>query len=116
MKKIHIIDAEGKKIGRIATMAASYLMGKNEPSFERNVSIKTQVSIINASKADIDQKRMAQKTYAKYSGYPGGLKMKKAKDIINRHGYREIFLKAIGGMIPHNRLRPLRMKNLSISE
>lgn len=116
MKNTHIIDAEGKRIGRIATEAAILLMGKNAPDFERNKVTGLKVSIVNASKADLVEKRMAQKTYANYSGYPGGLKMRKAKDVIKRHGYREIFMKAIHGMIPSNRLRPIRMKNLTITE
>lgn len=115
-KNTHIIDAEGKKIGRIATEAAVFLMGKNAPDFERNKVTGVKVSIVNASKADMVEKRMAQKTYARYSGYPGGLKLQKAKDVVKRHGYRELFLKAIYGMIPSNRLRQIRMKNLTIAE
>lgn len=115
-KKVHIIDAEGKRIGRVATEAAVFLMGKNSPDFERNKVTGVKVSIVNAAKADMVEKRMAQKTYARYSGYPGGLKMQKAKDVVGRHGYRELFLKAIYGMIPSNRLRAIRMKNLTIAE
>jgi large subunit ribosomal protein L13 len=116
MTKTHVIDAEGKRIGRVATEAAVFLMGKNAPDFERNKVTGVKVSIINAAKADIVEKRMAQKTYANYSGYPGGLKLNKAKDVIKRHGYRDIFLKAVYGMIPSNRLRAIRMKNLTIAE
>jgi large subunit ribosomal protein L13 len=115
-KNIHIIDAEGKRIGRVATEAAVFLMGKNAPDFERNKVTGVKVSIVNASKADMMEKRMAQKTYARYSGYPGGLKLQKAKDVVKRHGYRELFEKAIYGMIPSNRLRAIRMKNLTIAE
>ena len=114
--KIHTIDAEGKRVGRIAAEAAIFLMGKNKPDFERNKITGVKVSIINASKADMIEKRMAQKTYARYSGYPGGLKMQKAKDVVSRHGYSELFLKAVYGMIPSNRLRAIRMKNLTIAE
>ena len=115
-KDTHIIDAEGKRIGRVATEAAVFLMGKNDPDFQRNKVTGTKVSIINASKADMMEKRMAQKTYARYSGYPGGLKQQKAKDVVKRHGYSDLFLKAIYGMIPSNRLRAIRMKNLTIAE
>lgn len=114
--KTHVIDAEGRRIGRIATEAAVFLMGKNTPNFERNKVTGVKVSIINASKADVVVERMEQKTYAKYSGYPGGLKLQKAKDVVKHHGYRELFLKAIYGMIPSNRLRAIRMKNLTIAE
>ncbi len=115
-KDTHIIDAQGKRIGRVATEAAVFLMGKNAADFQRNKVTGVKVSIINAGKADIVEKRMAGKTYARYSGYPGGLSMQKAKDVIARHGYREIFAKAIYGMIPSNRLRAVRMKNLTIAE
>ncbi|MBI2120959.1 MAG: 50S ribosomal protein L13 [Parcubacteria group bacterium] len=114
--KTHVIDAEGQRIGRVASLAAMFLMGKHAPTFERNKITGVKVSIVNASKADVNQARMAQKTYARYSGYPGGLKMQKAKDVIARHGYRDIFAKAIYGMIPSNRLRAIRMKNLTIAE
>lgn len=114
--KIHVIDAEGQKIGRVASLAAMFLMGKHAPAFERNKNTGVKVSIVNASKADMNEKRMAQKTYARYSGYPGGLKMQKSKDVVARHGYREIFKKAVYGMIPGNRLRAVRMKNLTVAE
>ncbi len=111
-----IIDAKGKKIGRVATEAAMALMGKDNPDFQPNVVSKVKVTIINPSLADISQKKVEEKEYPKYSGYPGGLKFEKMSKIIEKKGYSEIFQKAVYGMIPANRLRKLRMKNLIIKD
>src|SRR3989344_4224913 len=81
----YTIDATGKRIGRVASEAASLLMGKNISSFVRNAfPSEVSVEIINTSKSEIDQKKIRQKTYAKYSGYPGGLRHEKMSDLITK--------------------------------
>ena len=70
----HTIDAENKSIGRVATEAATLLMGKNAPTFRKNIAVDVKVAVINASKASIHPKKMENKKYKAYSGYPGGLK------------------------------------------
>lgn len=111
-----IIDAKGKKLGRIASEAAMTLMGKDNPDYQPNIVSKNKVIIINSSQADISTKKKEEKEYPKYSGYPGGLKFEKMSKIIDSKGYKEIFEKAIYGMIPANRLRKSRMKNLTIKD
>ena len=64
----YTIDAENKKVGRIATQAAVFLMGKNKTDFARNAIPDVVVEIKNAAKASIDIKKMEQKTYSRYSG------------------------------------------------
>lgn len=113
----HTIDAKDKKLGRVATEAASLLMGKNLPSFVRNaVPEDVTVEIVNASKCMLDSNKMKQTTYARYSGFPGGLKTPNMVDIVAKKGYSELFRLAVHGMLPGNRLRPEMMKRLTVSE
>lgn len=112
----HVIDAANRKLGRVATEAAVILMGKNSPEFARNVAPNVEVHIINTSKADISEKKMKEKSYARFSGYPGGLKMTTLKRMTEDKGYSEAFRKAVKGMLPHNKLQSKMMKHLTISE
>ena len=110
----HTIDAQGKRVGRIATQAAVLLMGKNRTDFVRNAIPTVKVKIINADKLEVTSKKMGQKAYKVYSGYPGGLKTPTMKKIVADKGMREVLRKAIHGMLPTNKLRTQMMKNLII--
>jgi len=112
----HTIDASGKSLGRVATQAAVFLMGKDSPAFARNVAPTVKVTIVNASKTKIDPKKMKEKTYQSYSGYPGGRKVINMGKMIEKKGYEEVFRKAVRGMLPSNRLRQVMMKNLIVTE
>ena len=113
---IYTIDAEGKKLGRVASLAASHLTGKTSPTYVRNAIRGEKVKIINASKISLDPKKAEQKTYERYSGYPGGLKSLRMEEVIAKKGYREVFVKAVYAMVPSNRLRAKIMKNLEVVE
>jgi len=110
----YTIDAKGKKLGRIASEAAILLMGKNSPDFKRNEVAKVKVSIENVSGLNIDDKKLDNKEYKRYSGYPGGLKIRKMKEVISKKGHEEVVEKAVYGMLPANKLRAKIMKNLVI--
>ena len=112
----HTIDAQGQSLGRVASRAASLLMGKNTTDFARNTSPKVKVTITNASKANISTKKMSDKLYKLYSGYPGGLKQSKMAKVVGDKGFKEVFRKAVYGMLPINKLRPIMIKNLIITE
>lgn len=112
----YTLDAENKKIGRVATEAAVFLMGKNNTDFKRNVVSDVKVEIINCSKAVVDDKKKSQKTYSRYSGYPGGLKQPTMKEVISKKGFGELFKEAISGMLPKNKLRERMLKNLTVRE
>ncbi len=112
----YTLDAENKKIGRIATQAAVFLMGKNLPDFKRNSIPQVVVEIKNTSKASISEKKMLEKKYSYYSGYPGGLRQPTAEQIVAKKGYSELFREAVSGMLPKNKLRSKMMKNLIITE
>lgn len=115
-KKIYTIDATGKKLGRVATLAAMHLMGKTAAAFKKNAVTGDKVVIENASKLSITPKKFSEKTYKRYSGYPGGQKIFKMNQVVEKKGYSEVLKKAIRGMLPDNRLRPIMLKNLEISE
>ena len=112
----YVLDAENKRIGRVATQAAVYLMGKNNPDFQRNTIPNVTVEIKNTSKAIIDDKKREQKTYSRYSGYPGGLRQPTMEQVIAKKGYKELFKEAVSGMLPKNKLRSKMMNNLIITE
>jgi len=110
------IDATNKKLGRVAQEAAMSLMGKDKPDYEPNKLNTEGVHIINASKVNIDEKKKDQKKYRWYTGYPGGLRERTLTELIAKKGMKDVFEKAIYGMLPENKLRKLRMKKLKISE
>ena len=110
------LDAKGKKLGRLATNAAVLLMGKNTPAFQKNTIADVKVKIGNVSKLDISKKKMKQKEYSRYSGYPGGRKVEKMEKVVQKKGYAELVKKAVYGMLPTNKLRAKIMKNLIITE
>ena len=112
----HTIDATGKKLGRVASEAAQFLMGKNSPEFRRNIVAENKVEIINVSKAEISDKKKEDKFYEEFSGYPGGLNRNAMKRVIEKQGVAEVFQRAVYGMLPTNKLRAKMIKNLTISE
>jgi len=114
----HTIDAKGKRLGRVASQAAQILMGKDKVDYARNAAPKVKVAIVNASKVNMDEKKMEQKLYKAYSGYPGGLKIRTMRQVTEQKGkgFSELFRDAVHGMLPSNKLRPVMLKNLTISE
>ncbi len=110
------IDVENKKIGRVANQIASILMGKNTPDFEKHVVSGNTVVVMNASKLSIDPKKLEEKEYERYSGYPGGLRFDTLAKLIDKKGYGEVIRNAVYGMLPANKLRPRLMKNLIIND
>ena len=87
MKKLEI-NAEGEKLGRLASKAASFLTGKNDTSFARNTTPDIEVVIKNASKLEILDSKKEGKIYTHYTGYPGGLREEKMGKIIDKKGYK----------------------------
>lgn len=116
MTNEYTIDATGRTLGRIASEAALVLRGKNSPEFERHLAPKNKVNITNASKMKVTPKKLGEKIYHHYSGYPGGLKTQTLKQVVDKKGYGEALKQAIRGMLPSNRLRAIMMKNLKVTE
>lgn len=112
----YTLDATNKKVGRVATQAAVFLMGKNTGAYARNAIPEVTVEITNAGKASIADTKMKQETYARYSGYPGGLRKLNMEKVISQKGHKEIFRVAVSGMLPKNKLRTKMMANLIITD
>lgn len=111
----YVIDAKGKRLGRVATEAAHILLGKDRPDFAKNVVAPVSVKITNASKLDISERR-AEEEFQAYSGYPSGRKVETLGHLAARRGYEEVLRRVIGGMLPKNKLHKLRMQNLEVTE
>ncbi len=111
-----IIDASGRTLGRVSTEVAMILMGKTKASFERNKYSGTAVKVINASKIKITEKKLEEIYHTRYSGYPGGLRITKAKETKEKKGMSELVKLAVYQMLPGNKIRREMMKNLSIEE
>jgi large subunit ribosomal protein L13 len=115
-KEIKTIDASGKVLGRVASEAAMYLMGKTKPSFERHVYSGFPVIITNASKLRITAKKLAEIYHNRYSGYPSGLRVTKGAKTAEKKGLKELIRLAIYQMLPGNKLKREIMKNLKIED
>lgn len=112
----YTLDAQNKKVGRVASEAAKLLMGKNTTEYVRNAIPNVDVEIVNAGKADVSAQKMGNALKARYSAFPGGLTEETVEQVIKNKGYRELFRRAVDGMLPRNKLRSKMMKNLTISE
>ncbi len=111
----YTIDATGKRLGKVATEAASVLQGKNDPSYARHTVADVTVVITNASKLDIPDKKETE-IYQSFSGYPGGRKTETLIHLATRRGYAEVVERTIAGMLPNNKLKKRLLKQLTISE
>jgi large subunit ribosomal protein L13 len=109
----HVIDAEGKVLGRVATEAARLLRGKHKPIWAPNVDVGDHVVIINASKLDISLRKSTDKLYWRHSGYPGGIRSESLEKLLERAPDRVVKL-AVKGMLPKNRLGRSMLKKLRV--
>jgi large subunit ribosomal protein L13 len=101
--KWYVIDAEGQRLGRLATEIAVILRGKNKPSFTPNMDTGDFVIVINAEKVVVTGRKNEQKLYRRHSGRPGGMKTETFDQLQHRIPER-IVEKAIKGMLPKNTL------------
>ncbi len=98
----HIIDAEGKTLGRLASEAAALIRGKHKPQFTPHVDTGDFVIVINAEKIHLTGKKMQNKKYYRHSMYQGGLKVTVAEELLKTRPERMIEF-AVHGMIPKTR-------------
>ncbi|MBQ5590710.1 MAG: 50S ribosomal protein L13 [Clostridia bacterium] len=98
-RKWYIVDAEGKSLGRVATVVADLLRGKNEPIFTPHVDCGNHVIVINADKAVLTGKKLDQKFYYRHTGYIGGLKAVQYKTLMATKPEKAMEL-AVKGMVP----------------
>ena len=113
--KVHTIDATNKILGRLATKIALILMGKRKTNYSPNIDIGEEVVVNNSSKMKFSGHKLEQKIYYHHSGYPGGLKERKMKEIFAKDP-SELLKKAVYNMLPKNKLRSGRMNRFKIND
>jgi large subunit ribosomal protein L13 len=109
----HLVNAEGKTLGRLAARVAGILRGKHRPTFTPNVDMGDHVVIVNAEKIQLTGNKMKDKLYRHHSGYPGGLKTASAEHLF-RKDPTELLTRAIEGMLPKNPLGNGMAKKLRV--
>ena len=112
-RKWYSIDAEGETLGRLATKAATILRGKHKVTYTPHIDTGDYVIIINASKINLTGKKLDDKVYYNHSGYPGGLRERTAKEMIEKYP-EEMVERAVKGMLPHGRLGRAMGKKLFV--
>lgn len=98
-----VVDAEGQVLGRLASRIALILRGKDKPIFTPHVDTGDFVVVVNADKVILSGNKLDEKVYYWHSGYPGGIKGIKAKDLLEKKP-EELVRKAVKGMLPKNKL------------
>ncbi len=101
--KWYVIDAENQILGKVAEKAATYLKGKHKPTYTPHLACGDNVIIINAEKVKLTGNKLSDKMYYNHSGYPGGLRERNAKTMIEKYPV-EMVERAVKGMLPKNRL------------
>ena len=112
-RKWYVIDAEGKTLGRLATLAANMLRGKHKPQFTPHVDTGDFIVVINAEKVVVTGKKETDKVYYSHTGYPGGFKATAFKDLMAKNPCAAIE-KAVKGMLPHNTLGQEQFNKLKV--
>ncbi len=112
-KKWVLIDAEGVPLGRLASHIATILRGKNKPSFTPHMDMGDNVVVINAEKVVLTGKKMTDKLYFSYSGYPGGEKYVTPQAMLQKNP-SFLIMHAVKGMIPKTKLGRKQMTNIRV--
>ena len=112
-RKYHLFDAKKEFFGRMATEIATILRGKNKVDFTPNIDGGDFAVVINSDFLLASGKKMEDKVYHYYSGYPGGVRDVKLKDKIKKDS-RKVIKEAVYGMLPKNKLRDKMIKRLLV--
>ena len=115
-QKKYDIDASGKTVGRVAAEAAKALMGKAHADYTPHIPSVVKVTVANAGKIRITEKKRLQKKYTHYSGHPGGLKIESLGSLVGRRGKSAAVRKAVERMLPRNTMKTARLKRLTVTE
>jgi large subunit ribosomal protein L13 len=114
-RRWHVIDAADRPVGRVATLAATLLQGKHKPGYTPFLDTGDHVIVVNAAKAKLSGRKEEQKLYRRHSGYDGGLREERAKDVRQKHP-RRLIEEAIRGMLPKSRLGDQMYRKLNVYE
>jgi large subunit ribosomal protein L13 len=109
----HVIDANGVVLGRLATRAARLLMGKHRPIYTTFLDTGDHVVVVNAGRVKLTGRKDEQKLYRRHSGYEGGLREERAKDVRARNPMR-LVEEAIRGMLPKTTLGDAMYRKLKV--
>ncbi len=108
-----LVDAEGQTLGRLASKVAKILRGKYKTNFTPHVDCGDSVIVINAEKVRLSGNKLEDKTYLRYTGYPGGQRSTTANELLNKHPER-LIEKSVKGMLPKNKLGADLFRNLKV--
>jgi large subunit ribosomal protein L13 len=109
----YMADANGQNLGRFATKVATVLMGKHKPAYTPGVDMGDFVVVVNCERIVVTGNKLEEKIYYRYSGYPGGLKETKLRDMLDKHPDR-VIKSAVKGMLPKNKLGRRYLKKLKV--
>jgi len=112
-QKWYIIDAKDKVLGRLSTIIADKLRGKDKPIFSPHMDCGDSIIVINADKVKLTGNKMDKKMYQRHSGFPGGFREETAKHLMERKP-TEILRQSVRGMLPKNKLRSVFMAKLKL--
>jgi large subunit ribosomal protein L13 len=113
-KKWVLIDGEGLVVGRLATLVAMRLKGKHKPNYTPHVDTGDNVVIINAEKVIFTGKKTDDKIYYRHTGYPGGIKKRTPRRILEGRNPERVVELAIGRMLARGPLQRKLMRNLKV--
>ena len=114
VKKWIVIDAEGLVVGRLASIIALRLRGKHKPTFTPHIDDGDNVIVINADKVVFTGKKFTDKTYYWHTGFIGGIKQRKARQILEGRFPERVVEKAVERMLPEGPLGRQQLKNLRV--
>jgi large subunit ribosomal protein L13 len=109
----YVVDATGKTLGRLATAIALVLRGKNKPSFTPNLDGGDFVIVVNADRIVVTGDKLDTVRYYRHSRYPGGLKSRSMREMMNQFPERVIY-EAVRGMMPKTKLGRAQMRKLRV--
>ena len=112
-RRWHVIDAEGQVLGRIATAAAKLLQGKHKAHYTTFLDTGDHVVVVNAAKVRLTGRKEDQKVYRQHSGYEGGLREQRAKDVRQKYPAR-LVEEAVRGMLPKTKLGDAMYRKLKV--
>jgi len=114
-RKWHVIDAAEQPVGRVASLAAHLLQGKHKGIYTPYIDTGDHVVVVNVKKAKLTGRKEEQKMYRYHSGYDGGLREERAKDVRARHP-RRLMEEAVRGMLPKSKLGDAMYRKLNVYE
>jgi large subunit ribosomal protein L13 len=112
-KNWFLVDATDQNLGRMCSNIAKILRGKHKPTFTPHVDCGDYIIVVNANKVNLTGNKWENKTYISHSGYPGGQKVKTARQVFDKNP-SDLIERAVKGMLPKNKLGAVIFKNLRV--